>query len=323
VRTLREPVRGAVDGIFTAAEPHPFREFLRELRAVLPPLTLWNLWMLGAGVRGILRNLLVLLGIGLGIAVLIRWTGSQAQWLALGLGLYAACSWAQGLRLRDPPTAALIFGSRAFRYAALGFSCVAFTGYGLGFWVPIYLIRVHGESSADVGTIAGLTAAAAGFLGVTLGGALADRLRRRSPEGRLQVGLITALAPLPLILWMLGTGSASVIYILNFPVSVLVSTWIGAGASTTQDLVLPRMRAVAAAFYILCITFVGLALGPYTIGRLSDWTGDLAQAMRIALSVNGLACVFLVLAMRHIARDETTLRARARNAGEQIEAAHA
>ena len=60
--------------------------------------------------------------------------------------------------------------------------------------------------------------------------------------------------------------------------------WIGAGASTVQDLVLPRMRAVASAFYLLVLTFVGLALGPYTVGQLSDLpSGDLALAMRIAL----------------------------------------
>jgi MFS family permease len=318
VRTLREPARGAQDGIYTAPEPHPFREATRELRAVLPPFTLWSLWREGAGPAGIARNLAAAVAIALGAAALIRVTGSVAQWVALGVGLYAACSWVQGLRLRDPPTAELILGSRAFLYAALGFGCIAFTSYGLGFWVPVHLMRNLGESSADVGIIVGLTAAAAGFLGVTLGGALADRLRRRSVVGRLQVGLLTAVAPLPLVLWLLGTDSARTVYILNFPVSVLVAMWIGAGASTIQDLVLPRMRAVASAFYILFITFIGLALGPYTIGRISVWTGDLASAMRLALGMSAFACTFLLLAMRHLARDEATLRERAKMAGEQI-----
>ncbi len=33
---------------------------------------------------------------------------------------------------------------------------------------------------------------------------------------------------------------------------------------------MPRMRGTASAFYILMITFIGLALGPYSIGKLSD-----------------------------------------------------
>ncbi|HXK25609.1 MAG TPA: MFS transporter [Myxococcota bacterium] len=323
VRSLREPVRGAQDGVVSASEPHPFREAMRELRAVLPPFTLWNLVVLGAGARGVVRNLATAAAIALGAAVLIRWTGSVAQWAALGLGIYSACSWVQSLRLRDPPAAELILGSRAFRYASLGFASVAFVSYGLGFWVPIHLIRDLKQTSAQVGTIAGLSAALAGFLGVTSGGMLADRLRRRSVVGRLQVGLVTATAPLPLILWLLGTDSARTVYILNFPISILVSMWIGAGASTIADLVLPRMRAVAAAFYILFITFIGLALGPYTIGRLSVWTGDLAMAMRMALILDVAACGFLLLAMRHLARDEASLRERAKAAGERLEEAAA
>jgi hypothetical protein len=122
-------------------------------------------------------------------------------------------------------------------------------------------------------------------------------------------------------LWLLGTDSARTVYILNFPISIIVSMWIGAGASTITDLVLPRMRAVASAFYILFITFIGLALGPYTIGRLSVWTGNLAVAMRMALVMDVAACAFLLLAMRHLARDEASLRERAKAAGEPLEEA--
>ena len=148
------------------------------------------------------------------------------------------------------------------------------------------------------------------------GGWLADRLRRTSPVGRLYVGLLAAIPPVPLALWMLSTDNITLIYVINFPLSVFTSMWIGAGASTVQDLVLPRMRAVASAVYLLVITFIGLALGPYTIGQLSDVLGDLPMAMRIALAANGAAVLFLVLATRHLARDEETLIDRARASGE-------
>jgi len=319
VRTLREPARGAADGIYTAPEPHPFREFARELRAVLPPFTLWNLWVLRAGAGGLVRNLLGAALILVGVVGLTAATGSTAQWGALGIGLYAALSWVQSLRLRDPPAAELVLGSRAFLYSASGFACIAFTSYGLGFWIPIYLIRVLHAPAAEVGTVAGLSAALAGFLGVTLGGALADRLRARTVIGRLQVGILTALTPVLPLLGLLASDSARMVYLLNFPVGILSAMWIGAAASTVQDLVLPRMRAVASAFYLLFITFIGLALGPYTVGRLSELTGDLGQAMRIALAMNGVACVLLLLAMRHLARDEATLLERAKAAGERFE----
>jgi MFS family permease len=318
VRTLREPVRGAADGIPAAPEPHPFRHFFVELRSVLPPLTVWHLWRSGVGTRGLGVNLAGALVIALGAWGLIEITGDHAQWIALGIGLYAAFSWMGALRQRDPASAALIFGTPSLRYLVLGLSFCAFTGYGIGGWTPIFFMRIHEQSSASVGSIVGITAAIAGLIGVTGGGWLADRLRATSPVGRIHVALLTTIVPIPLALWMLTTDDLTTAYILNFPLSVFAASWIGVGASTVQDLVLPRMRAVASAFYLLVITFIGLALGPYTIGKLSDSLGDLSLAMRWALVVNAFALTLLLLSKRHLARDESTLIERARTAGESI-----
>ncbi len=318
VRTLREPRRGAADGIFTPPEPHPFREFARELRAVVPPFTVFHLMRVGAGSRLLLENLALAAGIALLSAGLVLLTGDLLQWSALGIGLYAAVSWVRALALRDPPAAALIFRTPSLRWAGLGFSFLSFAGYGIGGWIPVFFLRAHDVSRAEGGTILGLTAAVAGLIGITAGGMLADRWRRRAPEGRVKLALILAVAPIPLALWMLATENTTLAYVINFPLSALASAWIGIGASTIQDLVLPRMRAVASAFYILILTFIGLALGPYTIGALSDALGDLAMAMRIALGANLVSAAILLLLHRSLARDEATLRERAQAAGEKL-----
>jgi len=316
VATLREPVRGAADGMRVPPHPHPFRSFFLELQAVLPPLTVWNLHRSGAGGRGLALNLLAAATIAGLSVLLIEVTGSVAQWSALGLGLYAAVSWMQSLHLRDRPAAKLILGSSSLRNMALGFSLLAFTGYGIGGWTPPFFMRVHGQESGEVGIVVGLTSALAGMIGVTLGGLLADRLRRRSPSGRLQLGMVVAVLPVPLAIWMLSTGNVTVAYAVNVPLTMLSAMWIGAGASTVQDLVLPRMRSVASAFYLLVITFVGFALGPYAIGRLSDLLGDLPSAMRWALVMNGVSVLFLLRAMLRLEHDESSLTERASAAGE-------
>jgi MFS family permease len=318
VRTLREPVRGAADGVVSAPQQDaaPLRVFLDELRAIVPPFTLWHLWRAGAGARGIVRNLaLAALLFALGW-LLVRLTGNVPQWIALPVGVYAALSWASTLGLRDRAAASLIFRTPSLRHVALGLAFLAFIGYGLAAWTPVYFRRVLGQPSGEVGLYVGLTAAVAGLIGVTLGGMLADRLRVARPEGRLYVALASALLPLPLVWWMLSTPEPRVAYILNFPVSVLGSMWIGVGASTVQDLVLPRMRAVASAFYLLVVTFIGLALGPYCVGELSDTLGDLRGALRAALAANLLAVAFLVRALFTLPRDEATLHERVRAAGE-------
>jgi hypothetical protein len=47
-----------------------------------------------------------------------------------------------------------------------------------------------------------------------------------------------ALLALPLAAWLFTTGHTGVADVLNFPVLVFVSMWIGPGASTIQELVL-------------------------------------------------------------------------------------
>jgi MFS family permease len=317
VRSLREPVRGQSEGLegTTLQEP-PVRAFLMELRAVLPPLTLFHLMRAGASGAAIGANLGIAGLLTLSAWLLIEWLGTPAQWIAMAIGLYAAASWGQALILRDRPAHALIFKTPSLILAVVGFAFLAFSGYGIGFWTPPFFLRVHGVSTAEAGTVLGLTAAAAGWLGVTTGGVWADRWRSHRREARLLVGAVTAIGGIPIALWMLTTESRSVAYVLNFFVGLAGSMWLGAGASTVADLVLPRMRAVASAAYILVLTFIGLALGPYTIGRVSVAVDDLRTAMLLALLSNVIAALFLLAACRRLAHDEDTRVERARAAGE-------
>ena len=312
VNTLREPIRGQSEGVTVAPppHPHPFREFFRELRAVLPPLTILHLVLLGGGAAVVALNLAAAAAIAALAAALIWWLGSPAQWIALGIGLYAAVSWAQSLALRDPEAFGAIFLTPTLRYACLGFALLAFTGYGLGFWMAPFFLRLHGVSESSVGLILGGSSAVSGWLGVTLGGVWADRWHRSSRHARLYVGMCTAVLPLPLALWMLLTGSTALAFVVAFPLGIFTSLWLGPGASTVQDLVPPRMRAIASAAYLLVVTFVGLALGPYTVGRVSVAFGDLRLAMAVALAANVVALLMFLLAARHLVADEAAMRAR-------------
>jgi len=325
VASLREPRRGQSEGMAEAApHPDPFGEFARELAAVLPPLTVVSLWRAGAGVRGVLRNLggaLVTAAVAAGLVAL---TGNVAQWVALGIGVYAALSWAQGLALRDPPAFALIFRTPALLLSATGYACIAFVTYALAFWTPPFFIRVHKVSASEVGVWIGLASAAGGWLGVTLGGVLSDALRRRSERARLWMGVATVSLSAPLALGMLHAPTARLAYLCNFLFTIVSPLWVGPGATTVNELVLPRMRAVASAFYLLVVTFIGLALGPYLVGRVSDVFatdgadpgGALRAAMHLALVPFALAGLMFLLAWSRVGAAEATKLERARAAGE-------
>jgi len=318
VRSLREPVRGQADGVAATTESHPWRELFRELAAVLPPFTLINLWLRGGRWRVLAANLLGAVACVSIAAGLTAWLDNPAQWYSLALGLYAAVSWAQSLRMRDPACFALVLRTPSLNAANLAVALLAFTSYSYGFWIAPFLIRTHGESLARAGLVLGGIAAACGWLGVTLGGILADRLLRRSPTGRLKVTMLAAVLPVPFAILLLLAPNLTAAYLVCVPLFITTSLWLGPGASTVQDLVLPRMRAVASAAYLLVVTFIGLALGPYTVGRLSVALGSLRPALLWVLVANALSLACAFYAARRLPGDEESRWERARAAGEPV-----
>ncbi len=324
VRTLREPTRGISEGLVAEKHPHPFKLLGQELLAVIPP---FNLVGLKDHPHVLRMNLLYAASFAAVAALLIWLTGSVAQWVTTVFGVWVTLTWAQSLKVRDPATYHMMFKSKAFVYTTLAFPTMAFIGYGAGFWIPPLLLRLHEVSVAEVGLYMGIGAAAGGFVGITLGGMLADRLKLLFPSGRLVLGYIVIAGKVPLLLWLLYTDSLLAVYVINFFLTAFSACGGGVPPSTASDIVMPRMRAVAGAYYILLNTFIGLALGPYVIGEISDilHAGGLseAEALRsaIALAILSLlpALLFLILAQRHLPRDERTRIERARALGEPVE----
>jgi MFS family permease len=316
VFTLREPMRGQAEGMATPPPPDPFRGFLRELVAVIPPFTLFGAAQ--GGVRGIVTNLsgaAVIAAIAYGLAIA---TGNAQQWIAIGIGYYAIFSWATTLKKRDPPTFHLIWGSPAFITTILGYGMVAFMSYAASFWGAPYAIRVIGEAPGTAGWWLGGPGAVAGFLGVILGGSIADWLRKRNPSGRLLVvafGLIIPAIPLSIAF---TTQNATLFYILSFCMTFIASSAIGGAAATTQDLVLPRMRGTATATFFLSTTLIGLALGPYMAGQVSAATGSLSTGVLSLMIAVPIGSAMLFIAYRTVPQAERTVVQRAREAGEDI-----
>lgn len=323
VRTLREPRRGISEGIVGEEHPAPFGVLATELAAMIPVFNLVGLKRAGASLR---FNAVAAAGIATLAGILIGATGSRAQWIALGLGAYVTVSWAQSLAKRDPATFAMIFRSKAMIYVMIAFPTISFFGYGLGFWTAPLLMRLHHASASQVGMYLGLGSAVGGLLGVTLGGYFADVLKHRTPNGRLIIGYFAVFGTIPLVLWMIYTENLLLAFVLNFLYHIPGASWPGIPPSTATDLVMPRMRAVAGAYYLLVNTFVGLALGPYVMGKLSDVYAargmDDAESLQMAITssllIFAVSLVFLTLAWRHLPGDEASRLERARALGEPV-----
>ncbi|MCE2392524.1 MAG: MFS transporter [Proteobacteria bacterium] len=328
VATLREPRRGQQDGIQgPATSVHPWRELGRELATVLPPFTLFSL--LGGGVRA--RGLALHAAGTLAIAALawglIAWLGEAKQWLALGVGLYAAFAWSQGLALRDPPTFALLFRSRAMRFALLSVSMASFVTYVFMFWTAPYLLRAFAVKATTVGQYMLIANILGGLTGAISGGMISDRWKRKTANGRMYTVLLSAALCAPVGLALLNAGSLGSALAMAILFNFVSTLWNGSATAIVTELVMPRMRAIASALMLLMYTFVGLALGPFAVGQLSDAfvaageTG--AEALRHAMSLGlipiALALFFGALALRHIPGDEASRLERARQAGESLD----
>lgn len=323
VRTLREPIRGMSEGLVTKPHPAPWTVLYEEMVSVLPGLSFAYLIRVGGGV---LRNLAGLALIALAVLLLARLTGSTGQWVVLGIGIYITVTWAQLLKKRDAATYHMLFGSKALIFTVLTFPTISFVSYGIGFWVAPYLLREFDASPGDIGLYIGLGNAVAGLMGVSLGGYLADRWKLKHANGRLYVVFIGVGLTVPAVLLMLYTESIAVALWMNFLYHIPITMFVGIPPATTSDLVVPRMRAVAGAFYLLMNTLIGLALGPYFIGQMSDLfaeagRGDadaLRLAMLSALGIFVLTIVFVLLAMRYLPKDEASRLSRAKALGEDI-----
>ena len=326
VITLREPVRGVMDGIETRPDPAPFRGFFRELLTVIPPFT-----VLGAARRGVaaLAINLAVLGFALLAALgLTRVLESGAgfivpaitdQWLLLAVGYYAVFCWASSLRRTDPATFHLTWGSPAFMCTILGYGMVAFMSYASAYWTAPYAERVFEIDKGSLGFWIGGPSAVAGFLGVTLGGRMADWLFVRHPAGRLYVLLFGLLSPVPVAYVLFTTSDLTLFFVLAFLAQLLTASALGAAAATSQSLVLPRMRGMATATFFLATTLVGLALGPYLAGYVSARNGgDLSAGVLATLWVAPIGLVLVLAAIRLVPGAAANMVARARAAGEPI-----
>jgi MFS family permease len=329
VLSLREPLRGAVDNLHQPiVRPNAWREFGRELMAILPPFTLLST----ARIPGAFKWNIVALAVVVAVVwALIAITGDAAQWIAIGIGAYAVFSWVQSIRFRDPPTYALIFGSPIFVTAVIGFGSIAFVTYAIGFWAAPYLERsfyagplapgrymTGVTAKIEIATILGWTAAITSAIGVILGGMVSDWWRQRDPRGRVFVNMLAVVLPAPAVWVIYSTDDLATFYLVNPIATTLGAAWVGAAVATLQDFVLPRMRATAGATYVLGTTLIGLALGPYFAGKMALVTGSLRSGVLSLFVMAPVTLLLLWIVSRRMAEVEGSKVERARAAGEPI-----
>lgn len=335
---LPEPVRGAADGIAPPHDPRPFRASLDTLVAILP-LGVWANFAKARASGGLwLVNLAGLVLIGIASWLLISWTdglrpvnpvalklggvemtGNQVQWIVSGCGAYIMLNWLQSLKLADRPTYAAIGRSPAMILLIALCALQSIINYGVMLWTPTYLTQHFGLSASKVAWQFGTLITALGIVGPLIAGPLSDWINARRPGGRLYVTLASLVIYPPIAVWTYMAEDVGTFYLRFVAFSLTLTMWLPPVYAGLVDLVLPRMRGMAMSFYILTMTIVGLGMGPYAVGMISDLNGnDLGAAISSVFWLSPLIAVLTLALVVRFPKDEALLIARTRAAGETL-----
>ena len=319
---IREPKRGLSEGIETKPSSSPFFDTFKEFLG-LTPLSL-------IGSKNLLNKLLFNFVMGfilfLGCFYLYKFTEDFLQWTAWGVGAYLVFSWIQTLKTRDRVAFEIMFKNKALLFSLISVPFLPFVSYGYTAFQPAFYIRNHGMEASEIGLLIGILTIVGSFLGVVGGGYLGDKLRVKYVNAKLYLIIAACFLTAITCLGFIYTSNTNLSLVWNFLYHLVSASYLGCAASTVTDLVLPRMRGMAAAFFILTLSMIGLALGPYTVGQLSDvffnqgmTSGDgLRLSMALVLIVLIIPVIFISIACLNLKQEEDNLLSKARSLGEEI-----
>ena len=162
-----------------------------------------------------------------------------------------------------------LFESRSFKHLMIAVGILWFSNVGAGQWHAPFLQRSHGLDLKEVGFLLSFLSIPS-LIAVLGGGFLADRLAKRNPTWQIYVPLLGTLISIPFLLgfylaptWQLAFASACL---------AMLSSGVFAGVllAAVQGLVGPHARALAGAILMFSSNLIGVGLGRFAVGVLSD-----------------------------------------------------
>jgi MFS transporter, Spinster family, sphingosine-1-phosphate transporter len=337
---MEEPVRGAMDGIVQAPDPAPFRASWGTLSAVLPGFNFLSLYRGKATGAMWLANLLGLAAIILSAIALTNWSnglrttnvpalvvgdialgGNALQWSVTGFGIYIILNWLQSLKLHDKPAYAVIAKTPALFLVLAINGLQSIINYGVMFGSPTFIGKTFALKPSEFVLQFGFLMTALGIVGPLIAGPLSDFIHRRVPGGRVYVTLVALTLSPFLAFKTYGAATVGEFYLWFTFYSLFLTMWLPPIYACLLDLVLPRMRGMIMSLYILTSTLMGLGLGPYTVGMVSDINGGHIGPAILSLYWLGVPIVILIaMLIRQLPKDDARVVERARAAGEPVEA---
>ncbi|MEJ2534966.1 MAG: MFS transporter [Gammaproteobacteria bacterium] len=203
-------------------------------------------------------------------------------------------------------------GKPSFWFISLAASCSSMMGYGLFFWLPSFFVRSYGLTLLDASLFYGAILLVGGLAGIWAGGWLGDRFGAEQRSRHVTIPALAFLGTVPFyLLGILSPNLTLTFFVLLVP-TALGLAWLGPVISAVQQIVPPDMRATASAVFLFVNNLIGIGVGTWAIGALSDWLragyGD--EALRYSILAGTgfyvLAALLFFLAGRRLDQDWET-----------------
>jgi MFS family permease len=182
-------------------------------------------------------------------------------------------------------------------------------GYGMFFWLPSFFVRSFNLSLLDASLFFGAILLIGGLAGIWAGGWLGDRYGHTDRAQFARIPALAFIATIPFfVLAMLSSSLVLTFFLLLVP-TALGLMWLGPTVATIQHLVQPGIRATASAIFLFINNLMGIGLGTWAIGALSDGLTHQFGADSLRYSILAgtgfyiLAAVCFFLAARRLNQD--------------------
>ena len=156
-------------------------------------------------------------------------------------------------------------------YLVAAVTITSLVGYALTGWGPSYMQRSLGFSMLEVSKYVALPAALIGSTSALLGGAAADRAAKRyGLHAQSWVVAAFKVVAFPFAVGFYFVDDPRFALASYFVAALFAGAYLGPTFALIQHLAPIRLRAVWAALTLLVINLIGLGLGPFLVGKLSD-----------------------------------------------------
>ncbi|MDB2438832.1 MFS transporter [Hellea sp.] len=186
-----------------------------------------------------------------------------------------------------------LWARRSFRFMTIGTALGGFSSYGFGIWAPTLFARAFDLSLTEANARYGGPSFIAGIIGALVLGVLCDRLTAKDARWPFRLSAFGLIGFFVSMFILCFVDNVNIATLLTLPAGLMAGGWVIAMQAALQDLLPAKARATGTALWGFALTFTGLALGVWFVGKLNDiftaQYGD--QAIRYALAITLLAAI--------------------------------